>query len=74
MTCTATINNIPVITELVVLPCADVPSVHITIEAFERVVVDEVLSKSQMIIIFENVATADITLDQLDRAIGIQVR
>ena len=74
LTCTTTLNNIPVITELTVLSCADIPSVHITLEAAGSVVADVVLSESQMITILANVATADVTLDQLDGAIGILVR
>ena len=59
----------PVITKLTVLPCADIPEVHITIEEVD---IDEVLSESQMITVLSTV-TVDITVDQLDGAIGIQV-
>ena len=59
----------PVITELTVLPCADIPAVHITIEEVD---IDEKLSESQMITVLSTV-TVDITVDQLDGAIGIQV-
>ena len=72
--CIATLNGIPVITELTVLPCRDPPAIHITIEAAGSIVVNEVLSESQRIIILENVATSDVTLNQLNGTIGIQVR
>ena len=74
ITCTATISGFQVITKLTVLPCGDIPAVHITIEVAGSVTVDEELSKSQELTIFPNVATADVTLNQLDGAIGIQVR
>ena len=67
--CTTTFNGLPVIIELTVLPCEDLPAVHLIIEVAGRVVIDEVLSKSA---ILQN--TVNVTLDQLDGAIGIQVR
>ena len=73
LTCTTTISNIPVVAELTVLSCADIPAVNMTVEAVGNVI-NEVLSESQMIPILPNVATADVTLDQLDGAIGILVR
>ena len=69
--CSATLNSVTVTTTLTVLPCGDIPAVHITIGS---VLVDEELSESQGITIFPNFATADVTLNQLDGAIGIQVR
>ena len=64
----------PVTTELTVLPCEDVPAVRITIEAAGSPISDEVLSESQKVTIIPNFATVDITLDQLDGAIGILVK
>ena len=72
--CTTMLHGQPVITKLTVLPCADIPAVHITIEAAGRVFINEILSESQTIPIVPNSVTVDITLDQLDGAIGIQVR
>ena len=69
--CTTTFSDLPVITELTVLPCADLPAVHLTIEVAGRIFIDELLSKSA---ILQNTVTVNITLDQLDGAIGIQVR
>ena len=51
-----------------------VETVHVTIEASGSVLVDKELSESQEITILENLAIADVTLNQLDGAIGIQVR
>jgi hypothetical protein len=54
LTCSVTINNIPVTTTLTVLPCGDMPAIHITIEVAGSVTVDEELSKSQELTIFPN--------------------
>ena len=64
----------PVTAELTVLPCEDVPAVHITIEVAGSPISDEVLSESQTVTIVPRFATVDITLDQLDGAIGILVK
>ena len=73
LTCTTAISNIPVTAELTVLSCADIPAVNMTVEAVGKVI-NEVLSESQVIPIVPNLVTADVTLDQLDGAIGILVR
>ena len=73
LTCTTAISNIPVTAELTVLSCADIPSVNMSVEAVGNVI-NEVLSESQKITIVPNLVTADVTLDQLDGAIGILVR
>ena len=73
LTCTAMLFDVPVITKLTVLPCANVPAVNITIEA-TGIDIDEMLSESQMITIWGGAVTVDVTLNQLDGAIGILVR
>jgi hypothetical protein len=52
--CSATLNSVTVTTTLTVLPCGDMPAIHITIEVAGSVTVDEELSKSQELTIFPN--------------------
>ena len=71
--CVSILNGVPINTEFEVLPCSDPPAIRVVVEAGGRMLVDKILSDSQEFPVVEDVITGDITLDQLDGAIGLKV-
>ena len=59
-----------------VLPCNEPPAVNLAADVTvgtQMYKVDETVSKSETIVVADGAANLDVTLDQLDDSIGLQV-
>ena len=71
--CVEVVDGLSVILQLVVLPCNDPPAIHIVLQRDNNTLIDKIVSESQEFPIVQGLVSVNVTWDQLDGAIGIQV-
>ena len=71
LSCDTELHGVTVTIDYIVLPCNGTPALNIVAKFGEMLVTDKVLSKSEEFVVLT--FTANVTLDQLDGAIGLQV-
>ena len=60
-------------TDVEVLPCNNPPGISLVVKFNGNILVDQIITKSQKIDLFGDVVAVNVTLNQLDEAIGIEV-
>ena len=71
--CVEVVDGLSVILQQVVLPCNDPPAIHIVLKRDNNTLIDKIVSESQEFPIVQGLVSVNVTRDQLDGAIGIQV-